>query len=572
MSFLPSARLKFLKCFFIHLSLSSLLVLNIPLLEAKDFPERIYVLVAERLPDGAGDIALNIRSAQMLQDGLNFTGAEVILLVPASSQSTVDQLLDKNSKLKQISLKDNPHLEVADFLFSFSQHQELSALPKNVLNAANHHFIYKDHAENGFYIHHRKPEAPLTLKQLESELLSIGILEAQGLHLGRIAVAYTFNKIPSEAYMWAVARYASEKPHQRFFLLTKSSFELNDFSAKLPPNLTLISHPTLPLNMHESAIAHSDLPVLVTGLGTINIALDHQKPLFYELRMHAHLTWKNIVSALTPTISNEELEYDLKKRAFNSEGVRTYITGGTESVIQTTEHANLVDYFYDGLGNERINRLFHTPQTLIREKHSLPIRWLRHIRNTYSFESNPRFERVRSQNQGILEILALRGSHSESLAAFLENSLHPALVNNSILLPGLVEEFITSIELTRSKKIEYPYFFVSDLIEHLQKIILLSKKPHQGSTESLIKWKQLFFQLILKEQGETLLIKLIPLWKAHQEIRPNNRMLEELLQTKARSKIQAYKTWLKKEDLELKLQGKSRFAQAILKCKAWLIR
>ncbi|MEZ4813907.1 MAG: hypothetical protein R3A80_01705 [Bdellovibrionota bacterium] len=557
-----------LRCLFGYLCLFGLFQL-----EAKDFPERIYVLVAESLPDGSGDVALNIRAALMLQDTYNFSKTEVTLLVPPSSQESVDALLGKDSTLAQISLKDNPELPQADFLFSFSHHQERSALPPNVLRAAKHHFIYGEHAENGFYVSYRSAEAPYTLKQLEAELVSLGIEEAKDLQFGRIALAYTFNKAPTEAYIWATARMAQQKPEEKIYLFVKDSFGFKKLAQELPSNLILISHPILPLRLHESAIAHSHLPVLVTGTASVNIALEYQKALFYETRIHTFSMWKKVLEALTTPDTSDELLHDIKRRSFNSENIRTYLSRGMDTLVATSQHPNLVDYFYQGFGDYRINRIFTTPQSFIRSRYSLLMRWMRHMRNAYNLESNPRFERVRSHNQEILEIIALDESVEKSLKVYIKDKLHPAVLGGAVLLPAYFEDFLSAIDITETKKITYPDFFASDLIDYVQTMLgdgNSLRKSQQREVYS--KWREILFKIIIKEEGIQFLEKIIPLWKKYPELRPNNRMINALLLTEGKAEVKKYLLWIKSKTLQDSLRGKPKLVQGYLKCKAWLLR
>lgn len=277
--------------------------------------------------------------------------------------------------------------------------------------------------------------------------------------------------------------------------------------------------------------------------------------------------------ALSPADIDESLRFDLYQRAFQSDGILSYLPKNSETVISTKKHPNLVDYFYNSFSDERVNRLFTTPKTKIRNKKSLLMRWLRHIRNAYNLESNPRVERVRANNQNVLEILALAESETLSLKTFIEITLYPALQENSILLPALLEDFMSALELTKIKKTIFSEDFSRLLISHLRilhKISTSSSNLDQIAVHSM--WKNIIFQLLLKESGTTLLQKVIPLWKEIPSLRPNNRMIQEIDQIEGKEEIKAYLAWLKKEELERKLQGRSRLMQTFLMCKAWLSR
>ena len=103
----------------------------------------------------------------------------------------------------------------------------------------------------------------------------------QGVKLG---FAYSYKPQVTEAYVKAMIKEAgrAENSAQKYLLVTQ-----HPINEVVPPNLEVRYYKKIPFQLTNSIIAHSDLPVLVTGDVSVSLAIQHEKPFFYE-----GLSWK----------------------------------------------------------------------------------------------------------------------------------------------------------------------------------------------------------------------------------------------------------------------------------------
>lgn len=137
----------------------------------------------------------------------------------------------------------------------------------------------------GLYVQPGLSSPPLTREQLFTHLerrLGLGTLNpAQDL----IVFAYTSSINTSEQYIDAVSRMVTKTKsywNKRLLIFTPATEANVKRIWPMPANIKIIPVKTMPFQLSKSLIAHADLPVMVTGDVSATLAIDYEKPFFYE--------------------------------------------------------------------------------------------------------------------------------------------------------------------------------------------------------------------------------------------------------------------------------------------------
>lgn len=138
---------------------------------------------------------------------------------------------------------------------------------------------------HGLYLGRIKHPPPLTRHELEQKILphlktplepefSFAHTKTQ------LAYAYSKFKMATEDYLKAIALTAAQTPDTNIVVFIKDD-DLIKIPA-LPANVRVHPYSTTSLEVSKALIAHADLPSLVTGDASLSIAIDFEKPFFYE--------------------------------------------------------------------------------------------------------------------------------------------------------------------------------------------------------------------------------------------------------------------------------------------------
>jgi hypothetical protein len=175
-------------------------------------------------------------------------------------------------------------------------------------------------------------------------------------HSVLLGFSYTSKAQPTLAYVKAAAVTASRLPPGRTLVIVVKDFPELD-RVPLPPNVRLrrLVEPSLALS--ESAVAHSDEPVMITGDVSLSFALQYEKLYFYEMRRHKAEAIKQLGLRLTQ--ENPMLENDGWKEAT------------TTNPWQDPDRASgiLAPLLHD----EDLFRAFRSAVAAVREHVSLPL-------------------------------------------------------------------------------------------------------------------------------------------------------------------------------------------------------
>jgi hypothetical protein len=130
-----------------------------------------------------------------------------------------------------------------------------------------------------------RTELKRTLEQITGTSIPKSFSIDQG---ALLAYAYSKRKLATEIYLDGLALSARKPPWKDRQILCVIKHHDGIKIPRLPPNVHLLQYKTTPYEISKALIAHSDLPILITGDGSLSQALDYEKVAFYESN-----SWKN---------------------------------------------------------------------------------------------------------------------------------------------------------------------------------------------------------------------------------------------------------------------------------------
>ncbi len=140
----------------------------------------------------------------------------------------------------------------------------------------------------GLYVSEKKPAPPMTRSALHDKLDSLPVQvfgDLKGNYEGvKIGFAYSHERQATDAYLEAAVSAARDPKNrnQKFLLIVQ-----HPVSADVPDNVEIRYYKSLPFEVSKTVVAHSDIPILVTGDVSATLAVEYEKPFFYE-----RLEWK----------------------------------------------------------------------------------------------------------------------------------------------------------------------------------------------------------------------------------------------------------------------------------------
>jgi len=194
--------------------------------------------------------------------------------------------------------KANPHslLETSDKFIFIKEHnaigqEQLSGVsPKTIPFVANDKekrfaYLMSGVSHSGIYTSSLEPSAPMTKVELKKLLLEkLPAIEEWDPYNEnhRFAFLYASKDDSVEAYLKIFLKYSHmQDSDNQFYILVNREPKL---TYELPENVHLIKYGSIDFLITQAAIFHSDLPILVTGDISLDIAIEFQKVFFYEAR------------------------------------------------------------------------------------------------------------------------------------------------------------------------------------------------------------------------------------------------------------------------------------------------
>jgi len=116
-----------------------------------------------------------------------------------------------------------------------------------------------------------------------------------------LAFAYTRTEATIGSYLFALIKLANSKPYRDKRIVT--FLQKIPESIDLPPNLILIESRSIPFDVTQAILRQADIPPLVTGDGSLSLALEKGIPFLYEVN-----AWKvfSIESLLKEIVSRSD--------------------------------------------------------------------------------------------------------------------------------------------------------------------------------------------------------------------------------------------------------------------------
>ncbi len=117
----------------------------------------------------------------------------------------------------------------------------------------------------------------------------------------QMGFTYTSTIETENVYLDAMIMKANKNPKSKALVLMCKDCKPN---LPVPANVKLVSLKGAPIDIHESGIAHADLPVMTTGDVSATFAVEYEKPFFYEMNY-----WKEDFS----NALNQQLRVNVKR-------------------------------------------------------------------------------------------------------------------------------------------------------------------------------------------------------------------------------------------------------------------
>ncbi len=302
-------------------------------------PKRINIFI-RAVAGGYGDVASNVIMAKHLKE--LYPGLEITFITHPASEGPLYELLhgypgqgftSKNplaearvfnlKKIERMSYSDLEKLNLkADFNMGFAGLE----IPRELHLQAPYSFYVNEYqlpdlsktakqprpinsrywktnggpGLTGMYLSAGQATPPLSREQLYQVLLS---REPSLPPLDQCQMGFTYTStIETESvYLDAMILKANKNQKSKALVLMCKDCKPD---LPLPANVKLVSLKGAPLDVHESGIAHSDLPVMTTGDVSATFAVEYEKPFFYETNY-----WKEDFSQAL----NKQLRVNLKR-------------------------------------------------------------------------------------------------------------------------------------------------------------------------------------------------------------------------------------------------------------------
>lgn len=156
--------------------------------------------------------------------------------------------------------------------------------------------------KSGFYVSPKRPDPPMSRQAVFDRLREAGVIseaEARNFSKSKLGFAYTADSKYVLPYIEFLARRAHSDPAGSYIAIVSGTAGVD---LEVPKNLKVVRHSGLPLDVSEALVAHSNVPILVTGDGSLTFALQYEKPFAYDLN-----SWKfGNVFTLHKALAREE--------------------------------------------------------------------------------------------------------------------------------------------------------------------------------------------------------------------------------------------------------------------------
>lgn len=317
-------------------------------------PLRINFYAGDSL-GGFGDIASNVVMARMFRR--EHPDAVLHMIVPdqktATNTSALLSTLDPRFKVGVPTqtidgityVLDNgaTALPKADYLLSFSSKesespQVLASANKAMLiaeyglprpdSAPVEHYLESKVSETtvrraraglgtnqlGLFVSQQKPAPQMTREAMFDLLDGIpgrfngGVGDRYG--EVKLGFCYSSDARSTERYLAAMADSARKSPGEKFLLIIQKSIPPN---VAIPPNVEIRSYSKIPFTLTEAIVAHSDVPLMLTGSVSASLALEYEKPFFYEAQSWKQNFFTDLKAALirhNPKLAKYESQLD----------------------------------------------------------------------------------------------------------------------------------------------------------------------------------------------------------------------------------------------------------------------
>jgi hypothetical protein len=264
--------------------------------------------------------------------------------------------------------------------------------------AGSSHIILETGARTrGIYALPRPPQPPLSRPALLKKLLpyiEMGPikkwrvafqLDANPLEGSWLGLAYSFYGGPTQRYINVMKNVANDLRY-RGSPINIFVRKFNDLSIDhLPPNLAVHPYTSMPFEVHESLMAHADLPIQVTGNVSTSQAAQYEKFYFPDNAAPGnvtggHMAFYEKMVELDPYFGNSEF-----RPFFRMDGVVSSENMSSADQLRFGPSEELLTRL--SLDPEYENRFIAAQRNLIAEA-SLPLNVLRMIRMLDQFPSN----------------------------------------------------------------------------------------------------------------------------------------------------------------------------------------
>lgn len=390
-------------------------------------PKTISVVIATPR-GGFGDIVANIKMAEELKKVYPHAKVRLII-DELADESYYNKTLEALTKLFPTFCKTCDIQEIDDFQFymrkfpqsdvAFQFSADLNYNISQMSKYAPHSFVFPEYGEFYYTEHDRFFDPKTHLPTVEYESLEIvkvkgetrhivsipsGVqgkglylssqkselkyktkkdaLNAAGKYLGfdaaeieefleydELGFSYNAYADSENGYVKAMYELAKENPDKKYLIIMSGNFDYIDgLTETMPHNLMFVNttnHKGLPLDISNALIAHSTIPVNITGDLSLTTAIEYGKPFIYEFHRWKALHHKELFEKLKTT--------EAFKKAPEKIEFLQKIMGIKSGKMKLEGHSSKELPCYQMLKDKDFQNVFSQALKEIKQNHSLPV-------------------------------------------------------------------------------------------------------------------------------------------------------------------------------------------------------